>query len=158
MEPHSVVVDANLLLLLVVGLWNPRAIANQKRLSALTYDDFDLLRTFLGTFRKVVTTSYVLAEVSNLAGSASGLSRIAIFGQLAGTIETLDERSLPAAELCTQPEFLAFGITDAALCRLCRTMLLVTEDGRLAHHLHLRGFNALSLVHLRNLRESAQNV
>jgi rRNA-processing protein FCF1 len=153
----SVILDSNLLLLLAVGMWNPRAIETQKRLGGFTYDDFEVLRSFLGSFYKVVTTAHVLTEVSNLAGAATGQSREAIFRQLASLINTMDERNAPAETICSQAEFLPFGLTDAALSLLCCQMLLVTEDGRLAHHLQLRGLNALTLQQVRALRYQANN-
>jgi len=153
-----VLVDSILLLLLAVGLWNPRAIATQKRLHGLTFDDFQVLRNFLSTFQTIVTTAHVLTEVSNLAGSASGQTRTAVFAQLSSLIETLDERSIPAVEIIGQPEFHIFGLTDAVLSRLCPEMLLLTEDGRLATHLILRGMHAMSLSQVKNLRTLANNV
>jgi len=149
---RTVVVDSNLLLLLVVGLWNPRAIAVHKRLSAHTYADFLELSRFLSSFHTVVTTAHVLAEVSNLAGFATGATREAILLQLASVIKTLDERAIPATVVSSQPEFKVFGITDAALSLLCADMLLLTEDGRLARHLQLRGFSAWTLDQVKMLK------
>jgi rRNA-processing protein FCF1 len=151
-KPKCVVVDSNLLLLLAVGLWNPRAIGLQKRLNNFTYDDFEILRTFLNSFDKVVTTAHVLTEVSNLANTTSGYTREAIFQQLASLIVTLDERALPSNTICTQSEFRPFGLTDAALSILCSEMLLITEDGRLAHHLQLKGLQAWTLKQVKASR------
>jgi len=150
-------VDSNLLLLLAVGLWNPRAIETLKRLSGLTLDDFEILRIFLASFTRVVTTAHVLTEVSNLAGAATGQSREAIFGQLVSLINTLDERTAPCGQVCSQPEFRHFGLTDSALTLLASEMLLVTEDGRLARHLQLKGLHALTLKQIKDLRDQANN-
>ena len=105
----SVVLDSNLLLLLTAGLWNPRAIATQKRLNGFSVDDFKILQTFLATFKQVVTTAHVLTEVSNLAGAASGQSREAIFIQLSLLVHTLQESTPSAVTLCEQPPFRYFG-------------------------------------------------
>jgi rRNA-processing protein FCF1 len=153
----SVIVDSNLLLLLVVGLWNPRAIKEHKRLSDLTHDDFEVLRAFLGTFGRVVTTAHVLTEVSNLAGSAHGQAKAAIFRQLESLISVLDERNLPASSICSRPEFFPFGLTDAVLSHFSGEMLLITKDGRLARHLQTQGLNALTLENIKSLRNTANN-
>ncbi len=152
----SVIVDSNLLLLLTVGLWNPRAIETQKRLNGRTYEDFQVLRTFLSSFGKVVTTAHVLTEVSNLAGSASGQTRQAIFQQLASLIGTLDEQTAPSSTVCTNLEFQHFGLTDAALSLLCTNMLLLTEDGRLANHLQRKGFHTLTLAQVKKFGDQAK--
>ena len=145
----SVVLDSNLLLLLTVGLWNPRAIVTQKRLSGFSVEDFNVLQTFLTTFKQVTTTAHVLTEVSNLAGAASGQSREAVFTQLSLLVQ---ESTPSAATLCEQPEFRYFGLTDAGLSHLCSEMLLFTQDGRLARHLQLRGFHAWTLEQIKHLR------
>jgi hypothetical protein len=145
------------LLLLVLGLWNARAIGTHKRLAGFTSADFELLRTFLVPFHVIVTTAHVLTEVSNLAGTASGPTRNAIFQQLANVCEALEERTTPAAVLCHTAEFGAFGLTDAAVSLLCSEMLLLTEDGRLAYHLQSKGMLALTLKDLRLLRERANH-
>ena len=157
LEGKSVLVDSNLLLLLVVGTWNPRAIPNLKRLSQFSPSDFELLRLFLSRFGKIVTTAHVLAEVSNLAGAASGRSRDAIFLQLAASISSIDEQIVPATTICARPEFMPFGLTDAALCHLCSDMPLITQDGRLARHLQLRGLPAWTLDQVRALRDVANS-
>jgi hypothetical protein len=151
---ESIIVDANLLLLLVVGSWSPQEIAKQKRLSGLTTSDFLLLTTFLSGFRKTVTTPHLLTEVSNLAGAATGMARQAIFTQFAETISALDERHLAATEIAATPEFKAFGLTDAMLSLLCRETVLVTADGRLAAHLQRKGWHAYTLDQVRALRDA----
>jgi rRNA-processing protein FCF1 len=156
-KSESIVVDSNLLLLLVVGLWTPRAIPFQKRLRDLTSDDFDLLRAFLSSFKTVVTTAHVLTEVSNLAAAASGQSRTGIFSQLSLLCKVLEERPVPAAPAVDQLEFRIFGLTDAVLSQLCSEMLLLTQDGRLTTHLRNRGLNALTLNDVRALRHQANN-
>ena len=63
-----VLLDTNLLVLLVVGLESRRFIAQHKRLTAYSSEDFDLLIDLLGRFGPAgwATTPSVLAEASNL--------------------------------------------------------------------------------------------
>jgi hypothetical protein len=144
-------------LLLAIGLWNPRAIHTQKRLSGFSVDDFELLKNFISSFEQIATTAHILTEVSNLAGAATGQTRDAIFTQLQSLFVTLDERALDATILCSQPEFRIFGITDAAMSLISSEMLLLTEDGKLANHLQRKGLNAWTLKHVRDLRDQANN-
>ena len=147
----SILIDSNLLLLLTVGLWDQRAIANQKRLSGMTAADFRLLRDFVTPFSKICTTPHVLTEVSNLAGSATGSARHAIFHQLALLLKVVEEKTTSPYELSKRTEFRHFGLTDAALASLNAEMLLLTEDGRLASHLQRQGLSALSLQDVKQL-------
>jgi len=152
---RSIVVDSNLLLLLAVGLWNPRAISTHKRLGNVTFGDFEILRQFLSSFDSVVTSAHVLTEVSNLAGGASGESRAAIFRQLASLTKVLDERVVAASAIADDLEFHVFGLTDAVLSHLCSEMLLLTQDGRLASHRQRKGFDVLTLRDVRALQGQA---
>jgi len=146
-----VLVDANLLLLLAVGLQDPRAIKSTKRLSNFTADDFELLRAFLNPFKRLITTAHVLTEVSNLAGGTSGHLKERIFAQLASLIEVFEENTPAAKTICRQIEFQRFGLTDAALAQLLPGALLLTEDGRLAHYLQSKSLLAMTLGDVRRL-------
>ena len=155
---EAVILDSNLLLLLIVGTWNPRAIASQKRLSDLNYADFLLLTDYLHLYRRIVTTAHILTEVSNLAGAAFGPTKDAIFLQLSQTVEVLSEQQVRASSIVKQPEFLPFGMTDAAISFLCADLPLLTQDGRLARHLQLRGFAVLTLDQLRAMRNEGNRI
>jgi len=153
----SIAVDSNLLLLLVVGSWNVRFIANHKRLSGFSTEDFYLVRDFVASFQSVVTTPHVLAEVSNLAGVATGSAKGLIFTQFAKVIRTLDERQIASASASANSEFPVFGLTDAVLCTVCSTMLLLTADGSLASHMRRKGMNAWTLDNLKWFRNQAND-
>jgi hypothetical protein len=152
-----IAVDSNLLLLLVVGNWNVRFIATHKRLSGFNVEDFYLVRDFVASFQSVVTTPHVLAEVSNLAGMATGYAKESIYNQFANVILTLDEKHITSASVSALSEFSIFGLTDAVLCTVCSTMPLLTEDRKLASHMRRKGLNALTLDNLKFLRNQAND-
>jgi len=66
---NGVLVDANLLLLYLVGRWDYRLVPKFKRTDRYTVSDFILLTRFLAQFAKILTTPNVLTEVSNLCGN-----------------------------------------------------------------------------------------
>jgi len=123
-----------------------------KRLSSFTVADFDVLRIFLNSFNRFITTAHVLTEVSNLAGNTSGQVREKIFFQLSSLIETFEEHTAPAKDICKQVEFQRFGLTDAALSQLSPDALLLTEDGRLAHYLQSKALLAITLEDVKRLQ------
>lgn len=61
-----VLVDANLLLLVMIGSFDRDLIASFKRTCAYSIRHYDLLVRLLGYFSTVVTTPHILTEVSNL--------------------------------------------------------------------------------------------
>ena len=65
MSAQSILIDANLLVLLVVGRTRRSLIADHKRLSSFTAEDYDLLLSVIGS-RTIVVTPNTLTEASNL--------------------------------------------------------------------------------------------
>lgn len=71
-----VVVDANLMVLLVVGAASKNYIARHKRLrNHYTVYDFELLGLLVAEFSDIVVLPHILAEVSNIARQIDGPAR-----------------------------------------------------------------------------------
>ncbi|MGA2249704.1 hypothetical protein [Terracidiphilus sp.] len=153
----SVLLDSNLLLVLVSGQMGQRVFQSFKRVQDYTIADHQLLVRFLSTFKSLITTPHILTEVSNLANSLPQNYKPEWYKNFAFLIASQEknastfEKWIPAAELIQGPEFIAFGITDAALSRLAAEALIVTEDFRLAGFLQSQGMDVLNFHHLRKL-------
>src|SRR5690349_21025753 len=63
----GLLMDANLLVLYLVGRTNKGRIPTFKRTQQYTIEDFELLDLLAASFQRLVTTPHVLTEVSNLA-------------------------------------------------------------------------------------------
>ena len=68
MPANGYFIDANLLLLLVVGNANPSAIARHRRLQEFTPDDYYMLIDLISQVQQVLVTPNTLTETSNLLG------------------------------------------------------------------------------------------
>jgi hypothetical protein len=155
----SILLDSNLLLVLLAGSIDLRLFGLFKRVSLYTILDYDLLVRLLRSFTKLVTTPHILTEVGNLANSLpeqykSDWNRSV--ATLVGSGETeigTQERWTPATELVLMPEFLKFGIADAALTNLSSEALVVTEDYRLSGVLRGKGIPVLNFRDLRKLQQ-----
>jgi hypothetical protein len=81
-------IDTNLLVLLVVELVSATAIVGNKRLSAYTTTDYQLLLSFVERFKSLFIP-YILTEVSNLIGceTKQQQQRLKIHKRLAQEIE-----------------------------------------------------------------------
>lgn len=159
LKKSRIAVDTNLLLLLVVGTWNPRIISRHKRLSEYSIRDFELVRDYISSFQTGAATAHVLTEVSNLIPFGMEESTTAaIRNELARTIQTLDERQIASSSASARAEFLVFGLTDAALSIVCSDMPLLTADKPLAAHLLRNWFDVLTLELLKSFRNQANDV
>jgi hypothetical protein len=155
----SVLLDSNLLLVFLAGSLSPRLFSQFKRVSAYTINDYELLVRLLSAFTTLLTTPHILTEVSNLANSLPEWLKPDWHRNFAALIASeqdtpgLRERWTPATELSQIPEFIAFGITDAAVTELSADALVVTEDYRLSGVLRSKGIAVLNFGDLRKLQQ-----
>lgn len=146
----GVLVDANLLLVYQVGLYDPTLVERFKRTRSFARRDFHLLRQFLQLFKRVLTTPGILAEVNSLASQLEGSSKDGFLAAFGKQIEILDERYRPSREACQHAYYVKCGLTDAAIMTIAQTGLLVlTDDYRLAGVLAKLGIDAINFNHLR---------
>jgi hypothetical protein len=147
----GVLVDTNLLLLYYVGSFRPELISQFKRTDIFTEDDFILLVELLAQFPKVLTTPYVLTEVSNLAGQLGSHLKPEFFALFAACLGLLEELQQSSKDLSQTPEFIKFGLTDTALIALARENILVlTAEFPLANFLQSQNLAVINFNHLRS--------
>ncbi len=143
----GVFVDANLLLLYVVGLYDRTLIPQFKRTARYTVEDYDLLHLLLGGFKRRVTTPNVLTEVSNLLGTRSK-SVLELFGEV---ICQEKESYVPSARISREESYLRHGLTDACILdQVGRGLLLLTDDLDLCVTAQGRGLDAINFNHIRS--------
>jgi hypothetical protein len=146
----GVLIDTNLLLLYVVGAFDRKEIGRFKRTSKFLPEDFDLLVQFMGFFQSVVTTPHILTEVSNLAGQIGDHAKGGVFAKIAQGVVEFREEHVSTSELTTQPSFIRFGLTDAAVLHHARDRFLVlTDDFPLSQYLQHHGVDTVNFNHLR---------
>ncbi len=140
----QLLVDANLLLVCLIGRMNRRRIQTFERTSSYSIDDYKILEFLIAQFKKIVTTPHILTEVSNLAGKLASdeLHRLReLLSEWIGTTLEIFEQS---SDLVTA--FKNFGLAGAAISSLCNRagILLLTADVPLYGALTNRGFDAIS--------------
>ena len=125
----GIVVDAQLLVLLVVGLASPRYLRRHKRLTAYDGRDFDLVHRILAPSCCVIVTPHVLAEASNLMRQLGEPARSDILATLARLVSKLHERHVPATVAVAADGFIRLGLADAALLAMdAHDATLLTAD------------------------------
>jgi predicted nucleic acid-binding protein len=148
----GVLIDANLLLLYLVGRVNRERIKTFKRTQAYTLEDFDLLERLVSCFSRLFTTPHVLTEVSNLAGSLVGRERLAIRRLIALLVDEMEECFDASRAVVRDACFERLGLTDAAIATLCdHGTMVLTADLDLYLALQTRGADALNFSHIRSL-------
>lgn len=151
---RSVLIDANLLLLLVAGSLDSSLVGTGRHRRLLEFDpqDLELLDKALDGKRKLLTTPHILSEVSNLVRQVDEPLKTNLTVQLGHLIERLDERYAEATFLAGAPAFPRFGLTDAAISELAAEAgCVLTMDAPLYQWVLGMGFPAVNFNHLRDL-------
>ena len=147
-----VAVDANLLLLYVVGKIHPGFIEQHKRLDEYNKENLSLLVDHIGS-RRVLLTPNTASEVSNLIvfGVAEPL-RSELRAGLAHFIALQSEIYVPSRQASDDKFFAELGLTDCALLEACasKQAALVTVDVKLYIEALRRGIEAVNFNHLRD--------
>ena len=145
--------DANLLVLLIVGTVDKRRIANHHRLNGFSASDFDVLRDFLVGARTIIVTPNILTEASNLVGNPKNPSHRSYFEGLQAIVlhtESLTEIYVPSVQVLRQPAFRYLGLTDAGILELAdRKAIVLSCDNRLVAECLLAGLQATTFDRLR---------
>lgn len=126
----KLLLDANLALLMVVGLADRRFVGKHKRLQAYVVRDVGILTAFVSQFDDILFLPNVLTEVSNLAafGVREPLSSRITFC-LREVIARCSEQYVASRIAASRQEFNHLGLTDAAvLAALTEDTFLLTDD------------------------------
>lgn len=152
-QKHSnqgIIIDANLLLLYFVGVFDENLITSFKRTKKYTKDDYYLVINLLDKFQHWVTLPNILTEVSNLSNQLTGYKKDEYFKIFAKGITLLEENYLESQEIAKTKAFNKFGITDAGISMLSsQNYLVLTDDLPLSNYLQGQGVDVINFNHLR---------
>jgi hypothetical protein len=141
---RGLVLDANLLLLFVVGLRSAKRVERNSRLRGdYTPNDAELLFRFCELFDRIVTTPHILTETCDLLRDRD--DRI----QLGLMIRAWREEFLPSLEVVEQPAFAYLGLADTAILDLAGKYLILSDDGQLVTEVLTRQGGALEFAWVR---------
>jgi hypothetical protein len=147
----KLVVDANMLLVFIVGSVDPKLLGVAKRVKNYRPGNFDILYTYLSLFSEIILLPNTVSEVSNLLDHYTGDRRQYCMELLAALASTRSEKYIASGIAAQQPEYMALGMTDAAiLCALEADTYLLTSDFNLYLAALCRSHAAQSFDELRD--------
>ncbi len=125
----AVLLDANLLILLIVGTADRTYISKHRRLRAYPEDDFNLLLRLIAPMSPIIVTPNILTEASNLASQIGEPARMHIAMTFRAVLGDLEERYVDSRRAAEQPEFPRLWLTDAGILdEMTDTDVLLTAD------------------------------
>ena len=153
MTQAGLFVDANLLVLLVVGNAGRNLIAKHRRLRGYTVEDYDILVNLIDHADKIFVTPNTLTETSNLLAQHREPQRSQFFDVLRYMILETEEVVVASVDASGNDAFGRLGLTDAVLLEVVNEDTpVVTVDLGLYLAVMETGHNAaVNFTHLRGL-------
>lgn len=149
---NGALVDANLLLLFLIGLCDVDLIPQFKRTRGYTEGDFETLRRLLGRFDRLLTTPNVATEISNLANHLREDWRPIFAIVFKERFAIMTEHYVPTAVAGAHEFFAEFGLTDAATTMAAAEgTLIISDDGPLCRLLGRLELPCINFTHLRDV-------
>ncbi len=145
-----VILDTNVLLLYWCTSFDSELVKTFKRLNSFSHEDIQLLHRTLEIFPSLSTTPHVLAEVSSLANALPQWRKEGWTGHFVRQIEVTKEEWISAKKIVRSPA-ISLGLTDAALCALASTHVIITIDFPLSNFLESKRLNVINFNHLRDV-------
>ena len=129
MLPSKIFIDANLLVLLVVGETGKELIGKHRRLREFQVEDYERLAGLVNSVDHVLVTPNTLTEASNLLGLHGEPERSRFFEVLKALIEEYEEIVVASEVASHNSKFTRLGLTDAALLELASNSTpVITTD------------------------------
>ena len=113
--PSALFIDANLIVLLVVGQAGRDLIVKHRRTRGFTVEDYERLIRATSRVDELRVTPNALTEASNLLGQHGEPERSQLLLTLRALIERSPETVVASADAARHVAFPRLGLTDAAL-------------------------------------------
>ncbi len=148
-----VAIDANALLVLLLGLMNPKIIKTHKRTSIYCEEDYHNLLLIIGDIEKLIILPNVWTEVDNLLNNFRGSRKKLYIDTFRNTVNKTSEEYLATNKIDKNNIFYDLGLTDTLLLKLSeKCEMLITADSELSDYASAFGAKVYDMVKERNLR------
>jgi len=146
----SVLLDTNLLLLLIVGLYDKDLIEKHKRTNIFTKDDFELLIKCIAECQVIWVTAHCLAEVSNLLKQSNRNKDNQLVSYLAEVTSKFRESHIKKEIIYKKDCFSRLGVADSGITvKAKRVDCVFTVDFDLYNEISKLGYKVINFNHLR---------
>ena len=148
MTRQTLVLDANLIVLRVVGLADEKAVPVHKRTRAYSISDFRLLLKVISEYQELAALPNALSEASNLLEfEGDGLPE-KVFARFSQFISTTREIYVPSLNASRRSEFRRLGLTDAATLETAKSDVhILSADVGLYLAASAAGYSAANFTH-----------
>lgn len=148
-----IIIDANSLLVLVLGLMNPNLINSHRRASIYDIDDFDFLLNSIGDLGNLVIFPNVWTELDNLLNDFHGNMKEQYVNILKIVSQNSTEKYISTNIGVDFYAFYDLGLTDSIILYFATTYpcdYVITSDSKLSDYLIANQVRVVDLVKYKN--------
>lgn len=148
-----ILIDANALAILLVGLVDTNLIGRHNRTSLYLEQDYYDLLEIIESFDNLIVLPNVWTEVDNILNDFSGNHKYEYILQITSTIKSTSEKYITSLKATECDCFFDLGLTDSLLLEYSKECkLLVTGDSKLSDYANGYGVLVYDMVKIRNER------
>ena len=148
-----IAIDTNALVVLIVGLIDPRLLKTHRRTSIYKQQDFEELSIVIGNISNLNILSNVWTETDNLLNNFTGNYKYQYIQNITASVQATTEIYVPSKTAVINPYFFDLGLTDCLLLEQAKTCsLLITSDSTLSDYATALGIQVYDVVKNANNR------
>lgn len=150
---NRVILDANLLVVYVIGVKHPERLGDHRRVKEYLPSDFTVLTMILSHFNQIVLTPNVITECSDLLGDGESDSdaKEALKALIHSPEVRVIEEYVPSKDASTRNQYKYLGIADCALLELIDDdTILLSADSQLVSEAQSINPNSINFNHYRD--------
>lgn len=146
-----ILVDSNALIVLLIGLIDPKLFKTHKTTSIYDEADFRELLYVIGDLEQIVVLPNIWTEVDNLLNSFSGNYRHQYINIVTKLIKETSENYIESKTGTECHSFYDLGLTDSLVLEQAKSCkLLITSDSKLSDYAIAYGIQVYDLVKSKN--------
>lgn len=148
-----ILIDANALIVLLIGLIDTRIFKWHDRTSIYSEDDFNELIEIIGGIENLVVLPNVWTEVDNLLNDFRGEYKYKYILKITESIKATTEKYIDSQTATRSPHFQELGLTDSLVLEYSKhCKLLITSDSQLSDYAVAYNIPVYDMVKRRNER------
>ncbi len=161
MRELELLVDTNLLVLFLIGLYDQKLMRSNKRTSSYSIEDFEYVQTYIANASKVYVTPSILTEVSNLTDRIGEKNEpfFDVFKKVFSSKKQF-EIYIPKEKILGYHFLRYVGVADASLYLVAveTKCQVLTDDERCAPYLIADGCRVLTLDALKKYMNDSKKM
>ncbi len=150
---NGIILDTNLLILYLIGNYDPNFITRFRKTSNYTIDDFLILKDIVKESSKIIVTPNILTELSNhtFDGSFSGSGFDEYYKEVIDFLNNAEEKLVEKDVIKDYEKLKYFGFADISILDTSMKLecSLLTDDSALYGLTNSLSISTLNINHLR---------